>query len=106
MNYLVGYGPGRTPARLGRHSDGRALGAVPQPAIVTAVDGEARNNDAVGNTISTGSYNHRGDAYCVPRLVAQHRSRGTTRLGSGWGTTRARAKRNSRPSGWTITQWR
>ncbi len=31
------------------------LGAVPQPAIVTAVDGEARNHDAAGNTTSTGS---------------------------------------------------
>jgi len=82
------------------------LGAVPQPAIVTAVDGEARNHDAVGNTTSTGSYNHRGDAYCVLRLVAQHRSRCTTRLGSGWGTIRARAKRNGRPSGWTTTRWR
>lgn len=31
------------------------LGAVPQPAIVTAVDGEARKHDAAGNTTSTGS---------------------------------------------------
>ena len=98
---------------------------------LTAVDGEARSHDAVGNTTSIGSkaftyndanrmnavkqgnatlesyvYNHRGERVLRTRPVARLRSPCMTRRGNGWATTRPRARRSSRPSGWTTIRWR
>lgn len=100
---------------------------------LTAVDGEARNHDAVGNTTSIGSkaftynhanrmnavkqdgavlesyaYNHRGERVVRSPAggAARRRSRYTTKQDNGWATTRTRARRSSRRSGWTTIRWR
>ncbi len=111
-----------------------ALFSMNEPATshrLTAVDGEARNHDVVGNTTSIGSktfiyndanrmnavkqgdavlesygYNHRGERVLRTRPVARLRSPCMTKQRSGWAITRPRARRNSRPSGWTTTRWR
>ena len=98
---------------------------------LTAVDGEARNHDAVGNTTRIGSktftyndanrmnavkqgnatlesyaYNHRGER--VLRTPAGGAAQITLydETGQWLGNYSATGQRSSRPSGWTIIRWR